>query len=92
MRGILLSASTVNYVIAVEYLIEETGVEFEGGNYHWEGSFVPSLPLRVNPGAAYVLELEDGRRGRITIVRQRDMGEQGPLCWFNGHAGLGEEG
>jgi len=90
MRGMLLNASTESYVIAVEYLIEETGVAFEGGNLNWEGSFVPSMPLQLNAGA-YILELEDGRRGRISIVQKRDLGEQGPLCWFSGHAGLGED-
>lgn len=86
----LLNATTASYVIAVEYLIEETGPSFEGGNYNWEGSFVPSMPLRLN-AAAYILEQEDGRRGRVMIVRQRDVGEQGPICWFSGHAGLREE-
>ena len=90
MRGMLLHGHTASYLIAVEYLIEESGPGFEGGLYNWEGSLVPSMPITLSTSNGYILEQEDGRRGRINIVRQRANPEQPPLCWFRGHAGLAE--
>ena len=90
MRGMLLHGGTASYIVAVEYLLEESGPGFEGGNYNWEGSLVPAMPVSLSASTGYILELEDGRRGRVTIVRQRSVPEQPPVCWFSGHAGLGE--
>ncbi len=87
MRGNLLNATTTSYIIAVEYIIQESGAYYEGGQYDWEGSFVPSLPLTLG-ASSYILEQEDGRRGLIRIVRQRPIPEQPPICFFSGHAGL----
>ena len=90
MRGMIMDGRTVSYIIAVEYLLEETGTFFEGGYYDWEGSLVPAQPINLRTQGQYILELEDGRRGRIVIVRQRTIPEQPPVCWFTGHAGLRE--
>lgn len=87
MRGMLLSGESAQYIVAVEYLLEESGSAYDGGQYDWEGSFVPTLPYSLN-ASGYILELEDGRRGRISIVQRRVLPDQPSLFVFRGHAGV----
>ena len=87
MRGMLLKSETVEYIVAVEYLVEESGEFYEGGLYQWEGTFVPGMPVSLSADS-YVLELEDGRRGRIAIFHRYAAPAQPTVYRFRGHAGL----
>ena len=87
MRGMLLKNESVEYIVAVEYLLDEFGEYFEGGYSQWEGSFVPAMPYALE-ASAYILELEDGRRGRISIVQRHAMPDQPVIFRFRGQAGL----
>lgn len=70
MRGMLMHREPVSYLVAVEYLVRESGAFDNGGLTEWEGTFVPDLPLTLT-GTAYVLELEDGRRGAIEVTAKQ---------------------
>ncbi len=70
MRGMLMHRDPVSYLVAVEYLIRESGAFDNGGLTEWEGTFVPELPVTLS-GSAYVLELEDGRRGAIEVTARQ---------------------
>lgn len=87
MRGMLLKHDAAEYIVAVEYLLEESGAYFEGGLRDWEGSFIPALPYRLD-ASAYVLELEDGRRGSIAILQRYAVSDQPTIYRFRGQAGL----
>ena len=87
MRGMLLNSETAQYIVAVEYLLEESGQLYEGGQYDWSGSFVPAMPVGLS-ASAYLLELEDGRRGRISIFQRYGLPEGPSVHRFQGHAGV----
>lgn len=87
MRGMLLKAGSLEYIGAIEYLVQESGAYREGGQYDWEGSFIPQLPVNLG-AAAYVLEMEDGRRGYVEVVRRQAVGDDRTIYRFRGHAGV----
>lgn len=87
MRGMLLNGDSVQYIVAVEYILEESGVPHNGGLSDWAGSFVPSLPYNLN-ASSYILELEDGRRGRIGILQKQGAGNQPAVYRFQGRSGV----
>lgn len=89
MRGMLLNLETRGYLVAVEYLLQESGDYDNGGLSDWEGTFVPELPLALT-AATYILELEDGRRGAIRVVERRQVAgsPEAPTVYrFRGRAG-----
>lgn len=88
MRGNLLKNDTASFIVAVEYIIDESGHFYEGGLSEWEGTFIPELSLTLS-GDAFILELEDGRRGRILIMQRRVIPDQPTLFRFRGRAGVG---
>ncbi|MEK7214110.1 MAG: hypothetical protein AAB289_00735 [Chloroflexota bacterium] len=87
MRGVLLKAGSLEYLVNVEYIARESGAYHEGGQYDWEGTFIPELPITLG-AAAYVLQMEDGRRGYVNVVQRRQLEEYRTLYRFEGHAGV----
>ncbi len=83
MRGNLLKNDTASYIVAVEYIVEESGAYYDGGLLDWEGTFIPDMPVTLSADN-FILELEDGRRGRITIVSKRAMEDRPTLFRFTG--------
>lgn len=90
MRGNLLHIESFSHLVAVEYIVRETGEFDNGGLVDWEGTFVPDLPVRLN-GSYFGLELEDGRRGRIevTVRHQAPDSPEAPTMYrFKGRYGV----
>lgn len=84
----LLKGDNGSYIGAVEYILQESGMAYEGGLYVWEGSFVPALPFTLSVDNSYVLELEDGRRGLVRVLNRRVASEEMVVYRFEGHAGV----
>ncbi len=87
----LIKGDNSSYIGAVEYIIQESGMEYEGGHYEWEGSFVPALPFTLSVDNSYVLELEDGRRGLVRVLQRRVASEEMVIYRFEGHAGIHQQ-
>ncbi|GEM_PF-3551484 len=90
MRGMLMHHENISYIIAVEYLLQESGMFDNGGLTDWEGTFVPDQGISAS-NSLFVLELEDGRRGRIqvTVRIQAPNSPEAPIMYrFRGTAGL----
>ncbi len=90
MRGMLMHNENVSYIVAVEYLLQESGMFDNGGLTDWEGTFVPEQRISAS-SVLFVLELEDGRRGRIqvTVRHQAPDSPDAPIMHrFRGTAGL----
>ena len=87
MRGTLLRAGSLESLVNVEYIVRESGAYHEGGQYEWQGTFIPEMPLALS-APAYVLQAEDGRRGYVTITHRQPLEEYRTLYRFQGHAGV----
>lgn len=90
MRGNLLHGESWGFLVAVEYIVQESGAYDNGGLTEWEGTFVPDLPVNLT-ASWFGLELEDGRRGRIEVTRRSqapDSPEAPTMYRFRGRYGL----
>lgn len=89
MRGMLINGESLQYIVAVEYILEESGQPHNGGLSDWTGSFVPAMAYNLT-APSYVLELEDGRRGRINIFQKFAIPDQPTVYRFQGHSGINQ--
>ncbi len=87
MRGVFLKTGSLEYLVNVEYIVRESGVYHQGGQYDWEGAFIPEMPLTLS-ASAYVLQMEDGRRGYVSVIHRQPLEEYRTMYRFQGHAGV----
>jgi len=57
---------------------------YDESDLHWWGELVPTEYRRLNDGDGYVIELEDGRRGRCSLRKRVNRAVSGtpPLYYY----------
>ncbi len=68
-KGKLYEANSENLISMVSYKIYEE-LTIEGGLERWWGELTLTESLRLYDGDRYMLELEDGRKGRCSLRRR----------------------
>ena len=68
-RGKLYKANSEKLISEVSYKIHEE-LTTEGTLNRWWGELAPTDSIRIEGGEEFVIELEDGRKGRCYLQRR----------------------
>ena len=63
-RGKLYTARSGEFIVEVNYQL------FGESEASWWGELVPTEYRRINDGEGYLLEMDDGRRGRCSLRKR----------------------
>ena len=76
-RGKLYTARSGEFIVEVNYQL------FGESEASWWGELVPTEYRRINDGEGFLLELDDGRRGRCSLRKRINRAVSGPLPLYH---------